>query len=88
VGLDRWNTNEFALTPGNATPVAPLVKIKGVASEKHRGKIMFTDVYLSSLNGWQWVLTHFESHVQYVSSNELVEPGVPTGELGPRDSWR
>jgi len=43
---------------------------------------MFTDVYLSSLNGWQWVLTHFESHVQYVSSNELVEPGVPTGELG------
>ena len=33
VVLGKINTNEYALTPGDATPVAPLVKIKGVASD-------------------------------------------------------
>ena len=81
VTLDKWPVNEYAITPGDATSVAPLVKIKGVVSETHRGKIMLTDVYLSSLNGWQWLIMHFEHHVQFVSSNELVDPGVPTDEL-------
>jgi PDZ domain-containing protein len=81
VTLDKWPVNEYAITPGDATPVAPLVKILGVASETHPGKIMLTDVYLSSLNRWQWLIMHFERHVQFVSSNELVDPGVPTDEL-------
>jgi len=81
VTVDRWPVNEYALTPGDATSVAPLVKIKGVASETHHGRIMLTDVFLTSLNGWQWIFMHFQSHVQFVSSNELVDPGVPTDEL-------
>jgi PDZ domain-containing protein len=81
VVLDKWPINEYAITPGNATPVAPLVRITGVSSETHRGKIMFTDVDLQSLNGWQWVIMHFDSHVQFINSDELVEPGVPTAEL-------
>jgi len=82
VAGDKWPVNEYALTPGDATPVAPLVKITGVASETHHGKIMLTDVYLTSLNGWEWLFKHFEKHVQFVSSDELVDPGVPTDELG------
>jgi PDZ domain-containing protein len=81
VALDKWPVHEYAITPGNATPVAPLVGIKGVASESHRGKIMFTDVDLQALNGWQWAIMHFDSHVQFISSDELVDPGVPTAEL-------
>jgi PDZ domain-containing protein len=81
VVLDQWPIHEYAITPGNATPVAPLVRIKGVASETHRGKIMFTDVDLQSLNGWQWLIMHFESHVEFINADELVDPGVPTAEL-------
>jgi PDZ domain-containing protein len=79
--LAKTSTNEYALTPGNATPVAPLVKITGVASTSHPGAIMLTDVDIQPLNALQWVFMHFESHVQFISSNELVEPGVPTNEL-------
>jgi PDZ domain-containing protein len=79
--LAKSSTNEYALTPGNATPVAPLVKIKGVLSENHRGKIMLTDVDIQPLDALQWVFMHFESHVQFISSDQLVEPGVPTNEL-------
>lgn len=82
VGLHSWNINEYALTPGDATPVAPLVKVEGVATTKHHDKIMLTDVYLTSLNAWHWLTLHFSSHVQFVGADELVEPGVPTDELG------
>jgi PDZ domain-containing protein len=81
VTLDKWPIHEYAITPGNATPVAPLVKITGVASATHHGKIMFTDVDLQPVNGWQWVIMHFDPHVQFISSDELVDPGVPTAEL-------
>jgi PDZ domain-containing protein len=81
VALHSWNINEYALTPGDATPVAPLVKVEGVATTTHHDKIMLTDVYLTSLNAWQWLTLHFSSHVEFVSGNELVDPGVPTDEL-------
>jgi PDZ domain-containing protein len=80
----NWTLSEYALTPGNATPVAPLVKIKGVATDPHNDKIMLVDVYLSSVDVFQWVRLHFESHVQFVPGDELVEPGIPDGELGPQ----
>ena len=58
------------------------MKVEGVATTSHQGKIMLTDVYLSSLNAWQWLTLHFSSHVQFVGADQLVEPGVPTAELG------
>jgi PDZ domain-containing protein len=81
VALDKWPIHEYAITPGDATPVAPLVKISGVLSASHQGKIMFTDVDIQPVNGWQWAIMHFDANVQFVGADELVEPGVPTGEL-------
>jgi len=80
--LQHWNTDEYSITPGDATLVAPLVKIKGVSTNSHHDKIMLTDVYLTSLTAWQWIGAQFESHVQFVNADELVEPGVPANELG------
>ena len=79
--LQHWTTDVYSITPGNATPVARLVKIEGVATNPHHDKIMLTDVYLSSLTAWQWIAAQFQSHVQFVNADELVEPGVPTSEL-------
>ncbi len=84
VALGKWQISEYAITPGNATPVAPLVKVQGVATNPHVDKIMLVDVYLSSLNVWQWVRLHFASHVQFIPANELVDPGIPDDELGPQ----
>jgi PDZ domain-containing protein len=81
LALESHQSGEYAITPGDGTPVAPLVKISGVATNAHPGKILFTDVYLSPLSEWQLFLTHFQSHVQVVPADELVEPGVSTNEL-------
>lgn len=81
IGLGSLTVSEYALTPGDATPVAPLVKISGVTTNRHNDKIMLTDVYLSSLTAWQWVTMHFQAHVEFVPSTDLTNPGVPTSEL-------
>jgi PDZ domain-containing protein len=81
--LQHVGTNYYTLTPGNATSVAPLVKISGLATKPHPDRILLTDVYLSSspLSEWQWIISHFQSHVEYVTTDELLSPGIPTDQL-------
>ena len=81
VGLGSWNISTYAITPGDATPVAPLVKISGLATDSHRDRIMLTDVYLQNLTALGWILMHLQSHVQFVTLGQLLEPGVPADEL-------
>ena len=82
VALQAWTLPEYALTPGDARAVGPLVSIHGLAAAPPRHDILLTDVYLQTLTAWQWLVMHFESHVQFVSSADLLEPGVPASELG------
>ena len=78
--MQRVQTSVYAITPGDATPVAPLVRIEGLATDAHPDRIMLTDVYLTQLTAWQWIVDHFESHVQFISSSQLLEPGIPASE--------
>jgi PDZ domain-containing protein len=80
-GLKRWNVNEYSITPGNATPVEPLVKVEGLPTDVNGDKIMLTDVYLQSLSAWQYLALHFQRHVQFVNATQLLDPGIPNGEL-------
>lgn len=81
LGLEEHQSGEYSITPANATPVAPLVKIKGVATNAEPGKFLLVDVYVQPLSTWQLILTHFQSHVQVVPAYELTDPGVSTSEL-------
>jgi Lon-like protease len=80
-GVGQIPLNEYALTPGRATPVAPLVSVHGVATARHPGRILLTDVYLQALTVGSWVSMHLSSHVQFVPAAELTQPGEPTSEL-------
>ncbi|MGH9019728.1 MAG: PDZ domain-containing protein, partial [Acidimicrobiales bacterium] len=82
--LQHIGTDEYSLTPGDAKPVAPLVSVRGLATDSRHDTILLTDVYLSSLSVFQWIVSHFQSHVEYVTANELVDPGIPADELGPQ----
>jgi PDZ domain-containing protein len=80
----HWTLNEYAITPGNATPVEPLVHVSGLVTESHHDTIMLTDVYLEQLTAWQFITLHFQRHVQFVTANQLLDPGVPNSELAPQ----
>ncbi len=81
IALGSWNISVYAITPGDATNVAPLVKVQGVATDPNHDRIMLTDVYLQGLTALQWLTMHLQAHVEFVSSNQLLEPGVPADEL-------
>lgn len=81
VSLQFWHTNQYAITPGHATSVAPLVKVTGVSTDPHHDTILLTDVYLQPLTAWQWLVAHTQSHVQFVYEDQLLEPGIPASEL-------
>jgi PDZ domain-containing protein len=79
--LQHWQLNEYAITPGGATPVAPLVKVHGVATNPHHDRILLTDVYLSPVSVFQWLTLQFQHPVEFVTPDQLLEPGVPADEL-------
>lgn len=79
--LEVWRINDYALTPGNATPVAPLVSIHGVKTNAHHDQIMLADVFERQLTVFEWLEAHVQSHVQIIPGGELVEPGESIAEL-------
>jgi PDZ domain-containing protein len=79
--LGILRTNDYLISPGSATPVAPLVKIHGVATNPRHDKIMLADVFEQQLTVLGWIATHFQSHKQIITANQLVEPGIPLDEL-------
>ena len=81
VALRAWSTNEYAITPGNATNVAPLVSIKGLTTDPHRDRILLVDVYLQPLSELQYLLMHLQSHVEFVTADQLLSPGIPNSQL-------
>ena len=81
VGMEKWQLNEFAITPGQATNVTPLVSVKGVGTDSHHEPVLLVDVYLQQLSLWQYLTFHLQSHVEFIPGSWLEEPGVPTAEL-------
>lgn len=77
-----WQTNIYALTPGDATNVSTLVSVKGLASDSHRDRIDLVDVFLQPLSETQYLyLKFFGKHREFVGADQLLEPGVPASQL-------
>jgi PDZ domain-containing protein len=87
IGLFIWSekhlTNTYAITPGLSQPVGPLIKVSGHPHSATRVTILLTDVFLTQLTTWQWLIDqlHPPAHAQFVSGDQLIGPNVPTAEL-------
>lgn len=73
--------NEYAITPGEATNVVPLVSVEHLATDPHHDRILLVDVYLQQLSLWDYVRFHLQRHVQFIPGDELLAPGVSSGQL-------
>jgi Lon-like protease len=81
VALQSWHVPYYAITPGEATPVAKLIHVKGLKTDPHPDTIMLTDVYEQSLTALQYLFMHFQAHVEFIPAGELTDPGIPVSEL-------
>lgn len=77
----RFQFNEYAISPGNAENVAPLISIEGNVTTPTTGKILLTDVFLTQINWLTWIQMKFTKDVQIIPASDLVAPGVPISEL-------
>jgi PDZ domain-containing protein len=73
--------NEWAVTPGQAQNVAPLIRVPPDRAHPVTGTIMLTDVYLSQISLLQWIPTHLDSNAQIVPNDQVVDPGTPASQL-------
>jgi PDZ domain-containing protein len=73
--LSRWNVNDYALTPGDATPVSSFIKVPPKLDHRLTGTILLTDVDVQQLNA----LTYLWQ--RYLSSDSQVLPSAVL--LGP-----
>jgi Lon-like protease len=71
-------TDDFSITPGLAQPVGPLITVSG-PPHTDRKSIYLTDVYVTQLTVWGWILAELH-HEQLVSTSDLVGPGIPVSE--------
>jgi PDZ domain-containing protein len=87
LGLFIWAgkhmTNDYAITPGVAQPVGPLITVAGHPHGATRASILLTDVYLTQLTVWQWVWAqiHPGREERIVSLSTLTGGDVPASQL-------
>jgi PDZ domain-containing protein len=72
-------TNEWAITPGVAKPVGPLITIND-RPHVDRMSIYLTDVYATPLTVWGLILAEIH-HEQLVPSSDLSGPAIPNSEI-------
>jgi len=77
----RVNVNYYALTPGDAQPIDPLVKVPPSKAHPIRGQILLTDVYLTQLTLLSYLPNLWDSNAQVVPSSELLDPYTPADQL-------
>ena len=77
----RISTNDFAITPGSAQPVAPLIKVAGTPEPNGSGKILLTDVLLTQLNVTNYLWFRLNGNADIVPTDELIPPNVNPSQL-------
>jgi Lon-like protease len=70
--LSRWNVGYYALTPGDATPVAPFIDVPAHLDHPLSGSILLTDVYETQLSALRYLQERYLSSVAQV---------YPAGEI-------
>ena len=76
--LGRWSVGYYALTPGDATPVASFITVPSNLDHPLSGSILLTDVFETQLNALTYLQErYFSSVAQVYSAAELIGPSTP-----------
>src|SRR5271165_6488208 len=77
----RIQLNYYAISPGDAQSVIPLVKVPPGRSYPHKGTILLTDVYVNQLTLLNAIPNLLSSNTAIYSSDEILGPYTPPDQL-------
>jgi hypothetical protein len=76
-GLGMWSVNYYAVTPGNATPVAPFITVPPHLDHSLTGQILLTDVYVTPLTAQSYLWQRFvASNSDVVPNDAILDPST------------
>lgn len=79
--LEQWKVGYYALTPGDATPVAPFIKVPKELDHPLTGSILLTDVYETQLSALTYLQErYFSSVAQVYSTGQLIGSSTPESQ--------
>lgn len=77
----RIQLNEYALTPGDAQPVGPLISLPAGKGHALHGRVLLTDVNLTQLTALDYLFYRLNGDAALVNGDQLVEPGTSSTQL-------
>lgn len=77
----RITMSVYALTPGQAQPVGPLVKVPPGKAHRPHAPILLTDVYVTQLSLLDYLPYRLDGDAQLVSAATLLGPYTPPDQL-------
>lgn len=77
----RITLDYYALTPGQAQPVGPLVKVPPGRAHPTRGPILLTDVYVTRVTLLDYLPDLLDSDAQVVGAATVLGPDTPADQL-------
>ena len=77
----RITLNYYVLSPGDAQPVNPLIKVPSDRAHHISGSVLLTDVFLAQVTALSYIPNLLSSDDQVVPADELVGTGIPSSEL-------
>lgn len=78
---DHVTMHEYAITPGQAQPVGPLLKVPADKGHRTHNDIFLTDVYVTGVNALNYLWYHLDGNAQMVSDRALLGPTTPASEM-------
>jgi PDZ domain-containing protein len=80
--LGRVNVNDYALSPGDATPVASFISVPRPLDHPLHGTILLTDVFVQQLTALTYLQKRFfSSGTAILPSAELLGPATPPDQF-------
>lgn len=80
VVADRISLNQYAITPGVAQPVGPLIRVPSARAHPVHGRVLLTDVYLAQVSALGYLLDKIQG-AQLVPAATVLGPATPPAEL-------
>jgi len=77
----RVNLNYYALTPGQAQSVDPLIKVPRALGHRVHGQVLLTDVFVTQLTLLTYLPNKWDSSADVVPAAELLGPDTPPDQL-------
>jgi PDZ domain-containing protein len=78
--LSRWSVGYYALTPGDATPVASFITVPAKLDHQLTGTILLTDVYETQLNALTYLQERYFSSVAQVYPASEITGSAPANQ--------